>query len=218
MMLGRILAQSGNLPYYDDRFFHFGFSLGINMMDYSLTPSKDSTTYKAADSSHIPGFSVGIITDMRLNRYLNLRFIPTLNIGEGLFHYSSSGGFDKTLNVTSIPVTLPIYLKYSAERKYNYRPYLIWGGGCYVDLGRKTTEDLVLLKPFNYFTEFGVGCDIYFSFFKLSPELKFAIGFNNMLTPASQRDSGIITSENEFYTTALSGITSRMLTLTFNFE
>ena len=219
-----IFAQSGNLPYVDQKFIHFGFSLGANTMDFGLTQSNDSIVvgnnkkvYSVGVTTLKPGFSVGIISDMRLNRYLNLRFTPTLHFSERQITYKTTG-FRDSISITSIPVCIPLFLKYSAERKDNYRPYVIWGGGIALDLGRNTTTDMMLLKPLDFYTEFGVGCDIYFSFFKLAPELKFAVGFNNLVTPIEQRVSGTITSENEFYTRALSKLTSRMLTLTFNFE
>ena len=214
-----IFAQSGNLPYVDQKFIHFGFSLGVNTMDYGITQSNDSImvgipkrVFSAGVTTLKPGFSVGIISDMRLNRYLNLRFTPTLHFSERQITYITTS-FRDSISNTSIPICLPIYLKYSAERKDNYRPYVILGGGAYFDLGRNINEDKVLLKPIDFYTEFGVGCDIYFSFFKLAPELKFALGFNDMLTHDFTPTSG-----ETFYTLAISKLTSRMLTLTFNFE
>jgi hypothetical protein len=219
-----VFSQKGNLPYVDQKFIHFGFSLGLNTMDFGLTQSRDSLVvgntkkvYSVGVEALKPGFSVGIISDMRLSRYLNLRFTPTLHFADRQLSFLAPN-FKDSMSITSIPICLPIYLKYSAERKGNYRPYLIWGAGFYYDLGRKVTEDLVLLKPVDFYTEFGVGCDIYFSFFKLAPELKFALGFNDLLTPVAQRKGGTITDANSFYTLAISKLTSRMLTLTFNFE
>lgn len=200
----------GNLPYVDGKFIHFGFSLGFNAMDFGIN-SKDSV----AVSDLKPGFSVGIISDLRLNRYLNLRFTPTLNFGQRQLNYKFSGGVLDSTSVSSILICMPLYLKYSAERKGNYRPYLLWGGGMYYDLGQSAANDVrVLLKPIDFYTEFGVGCDIYFSFFKLAPELKFAIGFNDMLNHdyVPQVDS------NKKFTQALTKLTSRMITLSFNFE
>lgn len=214
MILGsasHAFSQIGNLPYVDDKFIHFGFSLGFNSMDFGIKTSSDSMGVDV--STMKPGFSVGIISDMRLNRYLNLRFTPTLHLAERQLNYKSPG-FRDSLNINSIPIALPVYLKYSAERKGNYRPYVLWGVGTYYDLGRKTSDVKLILKPIDFYTEFGVGCDFYFSFFKLSPELKFALGFNDMLThdfvPAKPADA--------FYTQAISKLTSRMLTLSFNFE
>jgi hypothetical protein len=209
--------SQGNLPYIDEKTWHFGFSLGLNTLDFGIKPSElniNGEIYDAAVSTLKPGFSVGIITDLRLNRYLNLRFTPTLHFGERQLIYKSS--VKDSLTITSALVCIPFHLKYSAERKGNYRPYLLLGGGSYLDFGRNK-DNPVLLQPLDFYTEFGVGCDIYFSFFKLCPELKYAIGFNDMLTPISERDAGNITGKEKF-SNALSKLTSRMVTLTFNFE
>ena len=211
-------AGAQNLQYVDSKLIHFGFSLGMNTMDFGVTPSPDSigtnkNVYNAAVSTLKPGFSVGIISDLRLNRYLNLRFTPTLHFGDRQLNYISNTGATDSVSFTSIPVSLPFYLKYSAERKDNYRPYVIWGGGAYIDLGRNK-ENKAMLQPIDFFTEFGVGCDLYFSFFKLCPELKFALGFNDMLDHKFEPSD----PKNKFYTQAVSRLTSRMVTLTFNFE
>ncbi|NDV47110.1 PorT family protein [Paludibacter sp. 221] len=214
------LKSQGNLPYYDDRPIHFGFSLGINTMDFGVSLSHQAiddlgNVYLAETSNLIPGFSAGIITDLRLNRYLNLRFTPTINFSERRLTYRLEEGTEKEKqDVFSIPLMLPLHLKYSAERVHNFRPYILAGGGGYIDFARDHERN-ILLKPFDYYLEFGFGCDIYFSFFKFAPELKFAIGFNNMLTPSSEREAG---SYDRKYVDSISKLTTRMLTLTFNFE
>lgn len=216
------LLQAQNRPYIDDRPFNFGFLLGTNLMDFAAPPSLlelDGTIYQTRVSSLVPGFSVGVIGNMRLNRYLSLRCTPTLHFGQRTISYKPETATDntsvQTTDVISLPITLPFYIKFSAEREVNYRPYLIAGGGVYFDLGRDK-ERSVLLKPFDYFVEVGLGCDFYFSFFKLAPELKFAVGFNNLLTPVDARPE--LAVQDEFYTRALSRLNSRMLTLVFNFE
>ncbi len=215
------LLAEGNLPYIDNKPIHFGFSLGINSLDFGIKSTQDSIggkVYNADVSMLIPGFSVGIISDLRLNRYLNLRFTPTLHFGERKLTYiSKSDSTSSSISITSVPVCLPIYIKYSSQRKGNYRPYLLCGAGVSIDLGRNK-ENPILLQPIDFYTEFGVGCDLYFLFFKMAPELKFSIGFNDLFTPLDQRNAGQISNENEKYSNALSKLTSRMLTLTINFE
>ena len=210
---GMLLHAQGNLPYRDDKLFHFGFSLGTNFMDFGIaTGPGDSVNVSYLK----PGFSVGIITDLRLGRYLNLRFTPTLNIGERDLVYAFDG-VSETITIPSIPISIPLYLKYSAERYGNFRPYLIGGGGMNIDLGQNKDKP-VYLRTMDYYTEIGVGCDIYFSFFKLAPELKFAYGFNDLFVPLKLRDGGQISPADEKFSNALTKLTSRMLTLTFNFE
>ena len=216
-----VTNAQGNLPYADDRPIHFGFFLGLNTMDFGIDlsriPQDDGNVYLAEVSSLMPGFTAGIISDLRLNRYFNLRFSPSINFSERKLTYriegDNSGNITKQ-NLLSIPLMLPLHIKYSAERIHKFRPYVLAGGGVYLEFGRDKERD-ILLKPFDYYVEFGTGCDIYFPFFKFAPELKFAIGFNNMLTPIPQRDPGGYDSK---YSNALSKLTTKMLTLSFNFE
>lgn len=216
-----LLSVSGvkaqNSYHGDDKLIHFGFSLGMNTMDFGITPSLqtiDGKVYQVDVSNLKPGFSVGIVSDMMISRYLNLRFTPTLHFGERELSYNPTL---EPIIVPSIPITIPLYVKLSSERYGNLRPYLIGGGGTYIDLGRDN-ENPLMLKPLDLFIEFGIGCDIYFSFFKLAPELKFAFGYNNMLTPIDQRDTGFLNPADHAYTNALSKLTSRFVTLSFNFE
>lgn len=213
----------------DDKIIHFGFLLGMNTMDFGITPSLqsiDGKVYQVDVSRLKPGFSVGIISDMQLNRYFNLRFTPTLHFGERELSYSYSYSYIEndsvkgggSVSVGSAPLCLPLYLKYSAERYGDFRPYLIGGGGVGLDLGRDK-EKPVYLKPLDVYLEFGVGCDIYFSFFKLAPELKFAIGGNNLFVPLEEREEvGTLSVDDRKYSLALKKLTSKVITLTFNFE
>ena len=203
--------KAQNLPYVDEKRVHFGFSLGFNFMDFAATPAKVSDDVSV--TSLTPGFTVGAISDLRLSRYLNLRFTPSLNLGQRTLQYADSS----SVEVLSIPLYLPLYLKYSAERNGNFRPYVLAGGGIWWDWGRNIDKP-VLLKKYDALLEAGVGCDIYFSFFKLSPELKFSVGLNDMLVPLSQRDEVITSGQNSKYTNALSKLTTKMITLSFNFE
>ncbi len=211
--------SQGNLLYVDDRPIHFGFFLGLNTLGFgtelSYMEMEDGNTYLAEVSGLMPGFTAGIIGDLRLNRHFNLRFTPAIYFSERTLTYRIDGESEKTKeNIFSIPLLIPLHIKYSAERVHNFRPYLLAGGGMYFDFGRDKERN-ILLKPFDYYIEFGTGCDIYFPFFKFAPELKFAIGFNNVLTPAGKRDPG---SFDPKYTNAISKLTTKMLTLSFNFE
>ena len=211
------IHADGNLPYVDQKLIHFGFLLGVNSMDFGIKSANGKTINDSVRVQTLkPGFTVGIITDLRLNRYLNLRFTPTLHFSERQLIYN----FDppkNTISISSIPICFPIYLKYSAERKDNYRPYIIWGGGVSYDLSAKSnSDDPVLLKPINFYTEFGVGCDIYFSFFKLSPELKYSIGLNDILVH-DPKQAGLAEADKK-YSRVLYNLTSRMITLSLNFE
>ncbi len=202
----------GNLPFADDKPVHFGFSLGVNFMDFAVIPTSYENDLNV--SSIVPGFSVGAISDFRLSKNLNFRFTPTLMLNQRILNYTDESSAD----LLSVPLFLPFYLKYSSIRTGNFRPYLIGGAGVWMDWGRNK-ERTVLLKPFDLLLEAGIGTNIYFSFFKLAPELKFAFGFNNMLTPLDERDAGALLNPQTLqHTESINKLTTRMITLTFHFE
>lgn len=115
----------------------------------------------------------------------------------------------------AIPITIPLYLKWAAEREGNYRPYLIGGGGAAYNVSLDR-EKPVLLKGWDYFVEVGFGCDLYFQWFKWCPEITYRIGFANQLAPVENRNE--LPKEDEFYTRAIDKLLNRAIVLTFNFE
>lgn len=227
VLLGLLLSGSlhaQNRPYVDDRLVHFGFSLGINFMSFGVTDSQldiDGEIYHARVSSMMPGFSVGFITDLRLSRHLSLRFTPGMQFSSRTISYTNESGntfpLDKNqkTEVLAIPITIPLYLKWAAEREGNYRPYLIGGGGAAYNVSLDR-EKPVLLKGWDYFVEVGFGCDLYFQWFKWCPEITYRIGFANQLAPVDGRNE--LPKEDEFYTRAIDKLLNRAIVLTFNFE
>ena len=225
--------QAQNRPYADDKLFHFGFQLGVNFASFGVTDSEMELTdpvsgltdiYHARVSSVLPGFHVGFITDLRLCQYLNLRFCPGMQFSSRTLTYKSESGrkvqgtpgkTGPNVDVLAMPVNLPLYLKWSAMREGNYRPYVIGGGGVSVNVSRDRDKP-VLLNMMDYFCEVGFGVDFYFRWFKFCPEITYRRGFANQLAPAEGRME--LSPQDAFYTNSLSRLTNHCICLTFNFE
>lgn len=225
--------QAQNRPYADDKIFHFGFQLGVNFSSFGVTDSEipianpvtgKTEIYHARVSSILPGFHVGFITDLRLCNYLNLRFCPGMMFTNRTLSYKTESGnpvvgtpgkTGKDIDVLAMPVSLPLYLKWSAAREGNYRPYVIAGGGASFNVSRDR-EKPVLLNLMDYFCEVGFGVDFYFRWFKFCPELTYRIGFANQLSPAAGRME--LAPQEAFYSDAISRLTTHCVCLTFNFE
>lgn len=232
--LAPVSAQKAqNKPYVDDKLFHFGFQLGLNFASFGVTDSEipianpitgKTEIYHARVSSLLPGFHVGFISDLRLCKYLDLRFCPGMQFSSRSLTYKTESGnpvegtpgkYGKNIDVLAMPVYLPLYLKWSASREGNYRPYLIGGGGFSFNVSRDR-EKPVLLNLMDYFCEVGFGVDLYFRWFKFCPEITYRIGFANQLAPSSGRNE--LSPQDIFYTDAISRLTSHCVCLTFNFE
>ena len=225
--------QAQNRPYVDDKLVHIGFQLGVNFSSFGVTDSELPITnpitgqteiYHARVSSLLPGFHVGFVSDLRLCQYLNLRFCPGIMFTSRTLTYKTESGhpvegtpgkYNQHMDVLAMPVYLPVYLKWSAAREGNYRPYLIGGGGASFNVSRDR-EKPVLLNTMDYFCEVGFGVDFYFRWFKFCPEITYRIGFANQLAPADGRNE--LAAQDRFYTDALSRLTSHCICLTFNFE
>lgn len=213
-----------NNPYYDDKRVHMGFALGVNLMSYVVTESlipQEGEIFHARVSNMLPGFSVGFITDVRLAKYLNLRVTPTLQFSSRTITYKNESGNPfpygraPEQSLLSLPIEIPVTLKWTAMRTGNYRPYLTGGMGISYDFTNDKERPL-LHRPFDYFLTVGLGCDFYLSWFKLCPEIRYQVGFNNMLTPISERPE--LSEPDYFYTNALSHLRNQAIIIIFNFE
>ena len=227
-----------NLTTFDDKRLHFGFTLALNTLDFGIdhyatigeNPKFGSTPpdiingetivgnrqIRADISKLTPGFTVGIITNLRLTESLDLRFLPGMSFGERKLTYNipvvSSSGTTENFSIKSTFLDFPLLVKYKSRRMNNQRPYLIGGFAYRIDISKTGQEDLVRLKPFSSSIEAGMGWDNYLQFFRLSTELKFSIGMNNIL------DEGPKDTQLQVYSNAFSRLTSNMFILSFHFE
>lgn len=207
-------------PYLDNRFLHYGFFVGMNMMDMELQnngyvdPATGERWYTDIDN-YQPGFSVGVLGEIRLSKYLGFRIQPTIHFGQkhALFHEQSTGR-DSTQNIKTTYLSVPLELKIAAPRYNNFRPYAMIGVAPTIDLTARKHEALITQR-FDCFLEIGAGCDFYLPFFKLIPELKFCFGLRDILV--HDRDDLIDETLLKF-TKSLDKGTSKMIVLTLYFE
>jgi len=222
-LLGSILfAQKQtvkNQPYGDYKLYHFGITVGLNFQDMLLTNSGLTTdtgeTWYATIPNYSPGFTVGLIADLFLNPYMNLRFTPSLSFGDKSFEFVEQASDERLkANVRSNYLMAPLDLKIRSMRLNNYRPYVIAGVYAALDLGLKK-DDPLLLKPMNYGITIGLGCDFYLPIIKIAPEIRFCFGLNN----AVEKNRTDLTDYSLIkYSDALTKGVPRMIIFTFNFE
>jgi hypothetical protein len=241
------IAQAQNVVLnkqgYNEQPYHFGFILGMNTMNFSVKPIDNLGQYKwtkdqvpdlpSADfyrvlgvtASASPGFSVGILGNLRLMKFLDLRFIPTLSFGSRTLDYSilATGmvgtpvGVDSAFvvqkKVNSTYISFPLLLKYRSWRKDNYGAYFIGGINYAIDLAavKKSKNDSgtgdIKLHSHDIGAEIGAGFDIYNAYFKLSIEAKMIFGLNNL-----------VVDDNTLYSGSIQQLHSKVFMLSFTFE
>lgn len=207
-------------PFIDERRFHYGFCIGLHDQGLALAGSGyiDPATgrqWVAENDTQNFGFSVGVLGEWRLGRYLGLRLTPGLHFGSKHIQFVERTSAERqSQDMKSTYAGLAADLKAAAPRFNNYRPYVLAGASYMYDLtsGKHT---LLRTKPSQVFLEAGLGCDLYLPFFKLIPELKFCFGLGDVL---QRRRPDLTDSSQLVYTQSVDRAVSHMVVLSFYFE
>lgn len=222
-----------NKPYIDLRPLHFGIQVGMNMQDIEFE-NAGQQEFLLADGtslpSHIlcdaerwnPGFSVGVLAEWRLGSHLSARLSPTMHFGAKHLTFRNLLDLDEqdrprvtTQDMKNTYISLPIGLKFAAQRFNNYRPYVIAGVSPMLNLSSKS-QDIIQLKRFDVMVEVGMGCDFYMPFFKLIPELKFCYGLTDVIDHGHA--SELTDVSKRAYNLSVRSARTKMVVLTFHFE
>ena len=206
-------------PYIDLRPMHFGIAVGMNLQDIEF--KTEASIVCDADRWNT-GFSVGVLADMRLSNNLNLRIVPTMHFGAKHLTLHKLDETDtygnprtETQDLKNTYLSVPVDLKFSAQRWNNIRPYMLAGVNGMVNLTNKSQE-IVQLQRTDLMLEVGLGCDLYLPFFKLAPELKFCYGLGNRIDKSHVAD--IKDDYKKTYANSIKSGHTKMIVLTFYFE
>ena len=198
-----------NLENFQHQTMYFGFYLGFNSFDFKIdykTVSEDVQVKKNA------GFNVGLVADLRLQEYVNLRFEPGLYVTKRDLQYPTSyfpttpTYSDQLREVNSTYIHFPLLLKFSSLRTGNVRPYLLGGVSATLNLSSnsKSIDDnygqRFRVKPWATNYELGFGIDIFSEYFIFSPSIRGVFGLNDELirdnNPASPWTGNIESLKN----------------------
>ena len=187
----------------------FGFSFAYVSSNYKILkkpdwrkPFFDSGTNRyitdslnSIASQPLPGFAIGFITRYRLTENLEARINPALVFADRSLSY---GYLTPSQNVTKLvqttTVDFPLSIKLKSDRIGDFRAYVLGGVKYSLAVGSKGASE-ANLNPLDKLVknnagfgsyEVGLGCDIYFEFFKLSPEIKLSNSLGNVLVPEDQ--------------------------------
>ncbi|HPE40775.1 MAG TPA: porin family protein [Bacteroidales bacterium] len=210
-----------NLLKYDKQRFHFGFLIGFNQFDFSIRSKANLMEYDSLMKIYttpLAGFNLGIVTNMRLGEYFDLRFIPGLAFGDRVLNYSvkyhDGREYITYKYVESVYMEFPLLVKFKSSRMHNVRVYVIGGAQYSRDLvsnARKQAsnprEVYVKIYPNDFQAQAGFGFDFYMTYFKFSTEFKMSFGLNNLLKV-----------EPNMYATSVTDLRSRMVQISFLFE
>ena len=227
------MRKAQNKPYIDLRLLHYGILLGLNMQDAELrnvgTQQLTLADGSLTDGNVVcdvdiwnPGFSVGVLADLRLGDYFSLRFTPSMHFGSKRLMFRNMNDLDErgrpsltTQDLKNTYIAFPAGLKFASQRFNNYRPYVMAGLSWMINLAGKD-QDYILLKRHDLLLEVGMGCDFYLPFFKLIPELKFGYGLTNALDKGHAAE---LRDQNKMpFAKSVDDVRTKMVVFTLYFE
>lgn len=191
-----------NLPSFDDPFLHYGYYVGVNNFDFKFLYEGGyyENGLRDIEVKSNTGFNVGLIGDMRINKFINLRLEPGLYYSKRDLMYPENSIFenesDRLREVKSTYIHLPLIVKFSAGRINNFRPFVLAGISTDFNLSsnHKNVDDnfsaVFRMEPQNINYEIGLGFDFYLYYFKFSPSIRGIFSMQNELIPDNPNASG----------------------------
>ena len=167
---------------FDKAPLSYGYYLGFNTYDFNIdykTNVKDIQVLKAV------GFNVGLIGNVRINDYFDIRLEPGLVMSNRTLSYSNTY-FDGLIyeekdlerEIRSTYIHIPLLIKISTKRINNIKPFIVGGISSALNLSSNqdnpddnSNGNFRMIKN-NLFYELGVGIDIYLTWFKFTPSLR----------------------------------------------
>ncbi|WP_337968351.1 porin family protein [uncultured Flavobacterium sp.] len=177
-----------NLENWQKQRLYFGYYLGFNSFDFKIdykNPVPDDIQVKKTT-----GFNVGVVADLRLQEYINLRFEPGLYYTKRDLYYPHTAEATESFylrEVNSTYIHFPLLLKFSSLRTGNIRPYLVGGLSTTLNLSSNSKskddnfEGKFRVKQWTSAYEVGFGIDFFSEYFIFSPSIRGMFGINDEL-------------------------------------
>lgn len=203
-----------NLENFDKQRVHWGYFLGFNQYDFKFD-YRENTGDILVDKTI--GFNVGLIGNLRINDYFDVRLEPGLYYTQRNLNFPGfNDESDALREVKSTYIYIPLVLKASAKRFGNFKPYVTGGAAVSMNLSsnEKNPNDnssgTFRMKYNTYYYEIGFGIDFYLRYFKLSPSIKGVFALNDEVLPDDDNNSP--------WTSNIRGLFSRAIFINFTFE
>ncbi|SRR5690554_5862574 len=207
-----------NLENFDKKLFTWGYFLGFNSYDFNfdyIEQFSDSNTDIIVERS--AGFNVGLVGDMRISEYVNLRLEPGLYFTQRDLtfpNFIERKDYFRETQATYIHV--PLLVKISTKRLNNFKPFIVAGVSSSINLSsnEKHPDDnnqgkFRMTSNTNYY-ELGFGIDFYLYYFKFTPSIRGVFAMSDELV----RDN----DPNSPWTGNIDKMSSRGVFINFTFQ
>jgi hypothetical protein len=205
---------SNNRNYLEQRRWSWGYYLGFNNLDFKIDRLAESEAVLVAKNF---GFNVGLIGNVKLNNYIDLRLEPGVIFSNRDIDFTRfEEDLQRLRETRSAYIYVPLVVKFSTKRLNNFKPFVT--GGVAIGHNLSSNEDnpddnsanQFRLKSTNYFYEVGFGIDLYLEYFKFTPTIKGVFAINNELVPDN--------NPNSPWTSNIDNLSTRGIFINFMFQ
>lgn len=219
----------------DNQAFSYGFflaghtsTLRVKYSDAFLDPEvAASRGLRAVMPSYSPGFALGFLLTTRLHDQVNILITPKVGFyefrTEAEFYPLQDDAYDpsqpenknlittRTFLTEETLVEIPILFKYKSHRFNNTRMFFLGGVNPQIRTKKQdeADEDDIVLTGRDLAVELGMGFDLYFKYFKFSPEIRFSHGLRNLYRGETTDPS---------IASAISDVRKKSITIYLNFQ
>lgn len=209
-----------NLQNFDKPRLSWGYILGFNSYDFNFDYAAEaSDTDIQVEKSVVTGFNVGLLGNLRINDYLDLRLEPMVTFSQRNLTFTNpdfntiSEGFRE---VKSTYVHIPLLLKISTKRLNNFKPFIV--GGVSTSINLSSNQDnpddngvgQFRMKTNTNYYELGFGIDFYLYYFKFTPSIRGVFAMSDELVKDADPDSP--------YTSTIDKMSTRGVFINFTFQ
>ena len=207
-----------NIENFDKKKISWGYYLGYNSFDYKfLYREENPDNHTDIQVTGEGGFNVGLIGDVRISNYINIRLEPGLSFTKrNLIFPGFEEEKDFLREVKSTYIHIPLLVKFSTKRLNNFKPFIV--GGFSTSFNLSSNEDhpednesgqfRSIYNSLNY--ELGFGIDFYLFFFKFTPSIRGVFSLSDELV----RDG----NPNSAWTGNIESMSSRGMFINFTFQ
>ncbi|AFL84214.1 putative protein-translocating porin PorT [Belliella baltica DSM 15883] len=219
------ISQSGQ----DDKLVSYGFFLATHTSSWRLKYTEAFVSDPAAANIQsimpvfTPGFSLGFLATLRIHDQLNLVFTPKVAFYEFRTDINTFSNVpDAEINETNFYTTetvineatmveFPLFFKYKAQRFNNSRMFFTAGGSAMFRTKDQEEADIESIATLgrDFTIDLGLGFDMYFKYFKFSPEVRFSHGLLDMYKPEATDPA---------YASSIQSLRRKSITLYLNFQ
>ncbi len=207
-------AYENDLKFSQKR-YHFGIHLAAGLGDFKVKHNEAfglSDSILSIKSKYGLGFEIGALMSYHINKYLEIRTIPSFLFSDKNLNYEFGDATTKKKSVPQIYFDFPVELKFKSEPLKDIKLYLVAGLKYGYDIGgnfkARKAADQPRQSAHDFGVNYGAGIEIHFPLFILSPEFKV---FNSVLN-IHQQDNVLP------YSKYIKGLYNRSFTFSINFE